>query len=218
MSFTESIRVCFQQYNNISGRASRSEFWWFYLFTVLVNLVTSWIPFAGFVGFLGFLLPTIAVTTRRLHDTDRTGWWQLVPLMPVLAGMVLLFLSYFTIFPLGTSIMGALIAVLGFFIGFVVLLVFMIQSGTPGPNQYGPNPLEQQQGRGSSGYTQTVNPSRPPPRAAAMISRLMMSHFRLLSPKADLWSAYSAPSAVGNCSRARASAWPVVRPSELGAA
>ena len=165
MSFTESIRVCFQQYNNISGRASRSEFWWFYLFTVLVNLVTSWIPFAGFVVFLVFLLPTIAVTTRRLHDTDRTGWWQLVPLMPVLAGMVLLFLSYFTIFPLGTSITGALIAVLGFFIGFVVLLVFMIQSGTPGPNQYGPNPLEQQQGRGNSGYTQTVNPSRPPPRA-----------------------------------------------------
>lgn len=84
MNFTTSISTCMSKYFTFSGRASRSEFWFFYLFTVLmswaagiVSKVEGIYPFVFFID-LFFLLPVIAAGTRRLHDTNRSGWWQLL--------------------------------------------------------------------------------------------------------------------------------------------
>lgn len=117
MGFTEAVRsVVVEHYADFRGRAPRSEFWWFMLFTFLLSLVIGILgaiseTLAGIVNILvglGLLIPSIAVSVRRLHDIDRTGWWYL-----------LLFTG----------------------IGVIVLLVFWVQRGTPGDNRFGPDPL-----------------------------------------------------------------------------
>jgi uncharacterized membrane protein YhaH (DUF805 family) len=74
MRFQDAIRVCFSKYATFSGRASRPEYWWFVLFLCL-----------------GTLLPSLAAATRRLHDTQRSGWWQLVGLVPLVGLFVLIY-------------------------------------------------------------------------------------------------------------------------------
>ena len=93
MTFQESIRVCFSKYADFSGRADRSEYWWFVLFIIIVSLATSMLSsvLSGLFS-LGTLLPSIAVATRRLHDTDRSGWWQLILFIPVIGAIVLIVL------------------------------------------------------------------------------------------------------------------------------
>jgi uncharacterized membrane protein YhaH (DUF805 family) len=91
MTFQESIRVCFTKYADFTGRASRSEYWWFFLFIVLVSLGASMISNVLSVVFsLATLLPSIAAATRRLHDTNRSGWWQLICIVPVVGLIVLI--------------------------------------------------------------------------------------------------------------------------------
>src|SRR5437773_11466425 len=78
MTFQESVRVCFSKYADFSGRASRSEYWWFFLFIVLVGTATSFVSdYVSAIFLLATLLPSLAAATRRLHDTERSGWWQL---------------------------------------------------------------------------------------------------------------------------------------------
>ena len=84
MGFGEAIKVCFNKYADFSGRASRTEFWWFYLFTFLVSLITCG------VACLVFLIPQYAVGARRLHDTGRSGWLQLLGLVPFV-GLILIY-------------------------------------------------------------------------------------------------------------------------------
>jgi len=91
MTFQESIRVCFNKYADFSGRASRSEYWWFVLFIVLVGLAASIVSNAVSALFtLATLLPSLAAASRRLHDTGRSGWWQLVCLVPFVGLIVLI--------------------------------------------------------------------------------------------------------------------------------
>jgi len=91
MNFQESIRVCFTKYAEFNGRAGRPEYWWFFLFVVLAGLAASMISnVLSAVFTLATLLPSIAVATRRLHDTNRSGWWQLICLVPVVGIIVLL--------------------------------------------------------------------------------------------------------------------------------
>lgn len=123
MGFQDAIRTCFSKYATFSGRAARSEFWWFFLFLLLGNILFSIIDGAifgstmegqqitvlGAIFSLAVILPSIAVGVRRLHDKDMSGWWYLLILLPILGALVLLF--------------------------------FFVQKGTDGPNRFGPDPL-----------------------------------------------------------------------------
>ena len=148
MSFTQAIGVCFRKYATFSGRAGRREYWWFFLFYAIVNLVISFIPFVGFIVWLALLLPSLAVTARRLHDTDRSGWWALLPFGLGLAGLVigsvLLVLSGESDTP-GTSEntaagIAGFLTIGGGVVGFIALLRFLVNAGDEGENRYGPPP------------------------------------------------------------------------------
>ena len=81
-----AISVCFKKYATFEGRASRSEFWFFTLFYFIVLFLFTFIEGAtGIVGlswvpYLAMFIPTIAVGARRMHDTGRSGWFQIVPI------------------------------------------------------------------------------------------------------------------------------------------
>lgn len=120
-----------RKYADFYGRARRAEYW---LFTLLMVLVVIPVAIIGEVAeatgqlgpgtailflilgliYLGLLIPSIAVTVRRLHDTNRSGWWLLISLIPLIGGLV--------------------------------LFVFTVLDGTPGPNRFGSDP----KGRGET--------------------------------------------------------------------
>ena len=136
MGFAESVRTCFGKYADFQGRASRSEFWWFFLFTALVNLVlviplyvlTAVLAVAGDSGTgagvaavisiiwsiavvivaVALLIPLLAVGARRLHDYGQSAWFLLLYFVPC---------------------------------GNLVLIVLWALGGTPGDNPYGPRPV-----------------------------------------------------------------------------
>jgi uncharacterized membrane protein YhaH (DUF805 family) len=96
MTFGEAVRSGFDHYVKFDGRASRPAFWWWVLFVVLASVGANIIDlaigapvFSAIVG-LGLLLPNLSVAIRRLHDTDRTGWWVLIWLIPLIGWIVLL--------------------------------------------------------------------------------------------------------------------------------
>ena len=93
MTFAESIKVCFSKYADFNGRASRPEFWWWVLFTFLVSAALGVVnqTVSGLFS-LAVLLPSLAVGARRLHDTDRSGWLQLIVLIPLVGLIVLIYL------------------------------------------------------------------------------------------------------------------------------
>ena len=101
-TFGQAVKSCFNQYCGFKGRASRAEFWWFTLFTYIVGFVLGFVDgllftstenaFFALLGFsglfrLGVFLPGLAVTARRLHDTDKSGWWMLLYLT-IIGGIV----------------------------------------------------------------------------------------------------------------------------------
>ncbi len=91
MTFAESVRTCFSKYVDFNGVASRSEFWWFILFAFIVAVVLSLVSATlANVAALGLLLPQLAVGARRLHDTGKSGWWQLLLLLPAIGLIVLI--------------------------------------------------------------------------------------------------------------------------------
>jgi len=115
MSFEHAIRTCLQlKYLQFNGRASRSEYWWFFLFSFLalqaaavLDAVVGVFIFY-FATVLLLALPTLSACVRRLHDLDRSGWWILIVLIP--------------------------------FIGSLILLIWTVSEGNPFPNQYGTIP------------------------------------------------------------------------------
>jgi len=119
MNFVQAIKSGFSNYVTFSGRACRSEYWFWVLFTVIGGLVTVILdsaifgyqagvtPLNGIFDLVTFL-PGLAVAARRLHDTDRTAWWLLLAL----------------------TVIGA-----------ILLIVWFCFRGTPGANRFGPDPL-----------------------------------------------------------------------------
>ncbi|MFG1201986.1 DUF805 domain-containing protein [Xanthobacter aminoxidans] len=119
MTFTQAVRSCLSQYAGFEGRAPRSEFWWFTLFYILVDVAViavggmlltgsitsvqgnvdrsvSWYVMTApnwlmIIAHLALFLPTLAVTVRRLHDVGRTGWWILISFVPFFGILLLLF-------------------------------------------------------------------------------------------------------------------------------
>jgi len=121
MGFSDAVQnVLMNNYANLNGRASRSEYWWFVLFNLIVNIVTFVIDstlgtmvtydmgYVGLIAFLALLLPTVSVSVRRLHDIGKSGWWILLAIIPIVN-----------------------------FIGIFVILVFTLMEGEEHPNQYG---------------------------------------------------------------------------------
>jgi uncharacterized membrane protein YhaH (DUF805 family) len=143
-----------QKYADFSGRAPRAEYWWFFLATIIAYILATIIDsilglnhmVMGVYGpvalllWLAVLVPSLAVGVRRLHDTDRSGWWLLAPIVPYVLGFVL---GGGAMMAGGGNMSGFGIAAVFLLIGFVaaiVLLVFYCLPGTPGDNRYGPNP------------------------------------------------------------------------------
>lgn len=86
MTFGQSISTCFSKYATFSGRASRSEYWFWYLFTCLVSFTAGLIDgmlemqALALVASLALLIPSLAVSVRRMHDTNHSGWFLLIPI------------------------------------------------------------------------------------------------------------------------------------------
>ena len=91
MNFIDAVKICFNKYADFNGCASRPEFWWWVLFTLLASIVLNSVSYdlSGLFSIATFL-PGIAVGARRLHDTDRSGWWQLLYLLPIVGWIVLI--------------------------------------------------------------------------------------------------------------------------------
>lgn len=120
MNFMEAVSACFNKYATFSGRALRSEFWYFALFGLLASIIANVLDTALFAAplgggwasaivSLGLLIPNIAVGARRLHDIGKSGWFQLIVLIPL--------------------------------IGAIILIVWFCRRGEDGPNAYGPPQL-----------------------------------------------------------------------------
>ena len=91
MTFGESISSCFSIYAAFDGRASRSEYWWFFLFTLLASMASGIVSetLSGLFS-LAVLLPSLAVGARRLHDIDKSAWFLLLWFIPLIGWIVLI--------------------------------------------------------------------------------------------------------------------------------
>ena len=91
VGFGDAIKLYFSNYANFNGRARRSEYWYAYLFTFLVNFVLGMIlPELTYVTALVFFLPSLSVAVRRLHDVGKSGWNYLWCLLPIAGPIILL--------------------------------------------------------------------------------------------------------------------------------
>lgn len=150
MGFIEAVSTCFKKYATFKGRARRAEYWYFSLFISLLGI------FIWFLSYLSWITPTVAnvlsivicaatiipswaVTVRRFHDINKSGWylsWIIIPflysilILPTLSGTWPEF-ENFILFILGGC----------YFIGVIIIIVFSITKSSEGDNQYGPSPL-----------------------------------------------------------------------------
>lgn len=151
---------CIRNYVNFSGRARRTEFWYFILFSCLLMIVAMALdvvcfntPYGVFylLVALFLFLPQLAVSARRLHDTGRTSKWLLWNYLALLVWAVAaLVLSGLSAFAGGRDASAWFLIVLCggcvlFFIWEIVFLVWFCLPGTPGENRYGPDPKQPDQ-------------------------------------------------------------------------
>lgn len=141
VGFTDALKICFSKYVTFSGRARRSEFWWFYLWRIFFGCCTC-----GLSDFV-FLIPSIAVTFRRLHDTGRSGWWWGAGIIAILFGLPTIGPAVYMAFVQRShmdiiSAIGFCIFLYGIaiFVWAITLLVFCLKDSQPGDNKYGPSP------------------------------------------------------------------------------
>jgi uncharacterized membrane protein YhaH (DUF805 family) len=138
MTLTESIKTCFQKYAVFNGRAKRSEYWYFFLFGFLSAVCLSILDVAIFprnengvfsliFTFITFI-PFISVACRRLHDINRSGWWQLLPYGIMFCGLIL-------------SLISETLLAVGIVAGVIAAFVLIFWLAAPGinfKNRFGP--------------------------------------------------------------------------------
>lgn len=131
MSFDQAVRAVLGNYAGFSGRARRSEYWYWslaatigYVVAAVLAAVAKPLGFLAILYYLAIIVPTLAVGARRLHDTGKSGWWLLISFVPLA--------------------------------GAIVLLVFFVSDSDPGDNQYGPSPKGAAGTVGGYGYPPTV--------------------------------------------------------------
>lgn len=101
MPIVDAVKACFAKYADFNGRATRTEYWWFFLAVLLGSAVLLIASYRLYVLFsLVTVLPMIAVGSRRLHDTNRSGWWQLLALVPFGVILVCIYLAQRTVSPI----------------------------------------------------------------------------------------------------------------------
>jgi uncharacterized membrane protein YhaH (DUF805 family) len=135
MNLGQAIRSGFVNYINFRDRACRSEFWYWNLFICMLG---RWPSTISDLFTLVTLVPSVAVTVRRLHDINRSGWWALVFYIPFAAVWVA------TNGADGINRTGSWVLLIGLLIGSIFLIVVGCIQGTDGPNRFGPNPLANQ--------------------------------------------------------------------------
>jgi uncharacterized membrane protein YhaH (DUF805 family) len=150
LTYRQAITRAFLNAFNFRGRAQRSEFWRFLLFTVLglcvfrvldvVALGLLGTPLFSTLFALAVAIPVLAVMVRRLHDTDRSAWWLFVP-FGVLAAAFFLYINT-SAAPSSAFVEVATIAVIAnlVLIGFFLLIVWLSVGGTNGVNRFGADP------------------------------------------------------------------------------
>ena len=95
MTFNESVSTCLKKYFVFQGRASRSEYWWFQLIVSPSYFISTFLENEISYLFLGItlftLIPAISAGVRRLHDTNRSGFFYLISLIPIIGSFILVF-------------------------------------------------------------------------------------------------------------------------------
>ena len=137
----ETVKVCFKKYFDFKGRASRSEYWYFILFIFLgygagflLMLITPVLAWLLGIFFIAIIIPAIAVTARRLHDINKSGWFQAIPVPPgIIEG----------VFAASRNTAGELIFLIIGLGCYIYLLVLYCTAGDSKQNRFGKNPLKQ---------------------------------------------------------------------------
>jgi uncharacterized membrane protein YhaH (DUF805 family) len=137
ITFIDAIKIGFKKYFDFNGRASRSEYWYFWLFGWAINIILLTLAFKvskvffwiEVIVFLAMIIPWISLTARRLHDANKTGWYQLAP---AVAGAL-------TRIPIPS--IGIIFSVLNIILA-IYLFVLYASRGTEGSNKYGNYPLK----------------------------------------------------------------------------
>jgi uncharacterized membrane protein YhaH (DUF805 family) len=160
VSFPQAVKLGFKNYFKFSGRATRAEYWWWFLFTVLIGYGLDVIDnFTGSMGYAGpsllgvlfklsTIVPSFALGVRRLHDINRTGWWLLVwGFFPMAAiGIGILLVSFLVLDNLLMLTVIGFATLIGFgilgIIGVIITIVWAIKKGDYGLNKYGLDPRQ----------------------------------------------------------------------------
>lgn len=165
MSFTDAIRTCLRKYVTFSGRASRPEFWYFFLFNLMLTMIAAALDSVVFstatsgselfqtVVSLGLFLPYLAAAFRRMHDTGRSGWFVLLPTFLALSavGVLIFGIGFAGMFAHGGSMdtlltratLLVLIPTLVILVLSPILVLFWLSHPSEaGENRYGPHPGE----------------------------------------------------------------------------
>src|SRR5450759_3053967 len=166
-----------KKYAVFEGRARRKEYWYFLLFNIIIGIILAVIDFMtgtfnekigmgllGVIYILAVLMPGIAVAVRRLHDTNRSGWWLFIALVPLISALML------PVFKVQGSVWFLLIALFQF-LGAIVVLIFMVKDSQSGENQYGLNPKTDIL-RSNLNGTKVVPSSQRTARAVVLVTSL----------------------------------------------
>ena len=111
MNFIESLQTCYKKFFDFSGRASKSEYWWFQLYNTILYILTfvfqNDLALLFSILIIANLIPVFAAGVRRVHDSNKSGWWILISFVPIIG---------------------------------LYIIVLLITDGSKGKNKFGPKP------------------------------------------------------------------------------